>query len=80
MFAVSHTFVCVQRMFCVSRATFSVKSPSSNVQRQSAPTKASSLPFSWKVTVFVSPGCNSIFVNWRRRRLSGTIEATRSLL
>ena len=46
----------------------------------SGPTKASLLAGNWKVTVFTSPGSKEIFVKSRRRRLSGTTLAMRSLL
>ena len=53
------------------------KSPSSRVQRPSAPTKARDLAGSWKVTVMVSPGTREIFVKSRRHLLSNMMPATR---
>ncbi len=79
MFGVSHTFVFVHVVVVVRRSTRSTKSPSSSVHRQSAPTNAKSFAGNWNVTVFVSPGSSAIFVKSRRRLLSGTMLATRSL-
>lgn len=74
----SQTLVLVQAAGTDRVPTLRRKSPSSRVQRPSAPMKARALAGSWKVTVFVSPGSRAIFVKSRRRLLSGTIEATRS--
>ena len=80
LLGVSHFFVCEHATPTTWSPTCMRKSPSSSIHLPSYPTKAKSEPLTFKVTVLVSPGCNSTLSNARKRRLSGVSEATKSLL
>ena len=58
---------------------FNLEISFSSLHLPSYPTNAKSLPFSFSVTVFVSPGSRETFSKFRKRILSGVLLATKSL-
>ena len=78
LFGVSQTLVSLHFRSIHWSPHLNLKSPSSSRHFPSYPTNAMSLPFSFSVTVLVSPGSSEILSKLRRRMLSGVLLATRS--